>query len=136
MGEHPINGLMNTTLEKIKQMVDVNTIVGEAITTPDGTVIIPVSKVSYGFASGGSDIPGKTAESTDAFGGGSGAGVSITPVGFLSISKGDVKFVPIVKYEGPVDRVVGLVPEVFDKIKELFDSNKKKDSEVGDDEIF
>lgn len=135
MSEHPISGLMNTTLEKIKNMVDVNTIIGEPITSPDGTVIIPVSKVSYGFASGGSDIPTKK-ENNPNFGGGSGAGVSINPVGFLAIIKGDVKFIPVEKYSGPTDRIVSLVPELFDKVKDLFDKDKKKDPEVGDDEIF
>ena len=118
MSNHPINGLMDTTLEKIKQMVDVNTIIGNPITSPDGTVIIPVSKVSYGFASGGSDIRPKTANGQTAFGGGSGAGVTIKPVGFLSIYKGDVKFISVDKYDGPVYRIVGMVPEMFDKVKE------------------
>ncbi|MCI7084590.1 sporulation protein YtfJ, partial [bacterium] len=73
MSDHPINGLMQTTMQKIKEMVDVNTIVGDPITSPDGTIIIPVSKVSYGFASGGSDFPTKK-ENKECFGGGSGAG--------------------------------------------------------------
>ena len=126
MSNHPINGLMDTTLEKIKQMVDVNTIIGSPITSPDGTVIIPVSKVSYGFASGGSDIRPKTANAQPAFGGGSGAGVTIKPVGFLSIYKGDVKFISVDKYDGPVDRIVGMVPDMFDKVKELFSKDKKE----------
>ena len=77
--EHPIGSLMDTTMEKIKEMIDVNTIIGEPITSPDGTLIIPVSKVSYGFAAGGSDLPTKK-ENKDCFGGGSGAGVTIQPV--------------------------------------------------------
>lgn len=142
MNEHPINGLMDTTLEKIKEMVDVNTIIGSPITSPEGTVIIPVSKVSYGFASGGSDIRPKAANTQPAFGGGSGAGVTIRPVGFLSIYKGDVKFISVDKYDGPVDRIVGMVPEMFDKIKELFskDGKEKKDidssAEIADDEVI
>ncbi|MBQ3073143.1 MAG: GerW family sporulation protein [Ruminococcus sp.] len=136
MNEHPINGLMDTTLDKIKQMVDVNTIVGNAITSPDGTIIIPVSKVSYGFASGGSDICSKKENSTPGFGGGSGAGVSINPVGFLVVIKGEVKFVAVEKYDGPADRIVGMVPDMFDKVKDLFGKEKKKNPEVGDDEIF
>ena len=82
--EHPIGNLMDTTMNKIKEMIDVNTIVGEPITSPDGTLIIPVSKVSYGFASGGSDLPTKK-ENKDCFGGGSGAGVTIQPVEFLTV---------------------------------------------------
>ena len=82
--EHPIGSLMDTTMEKIKEMIDVNTIIGEPITSPDGTLIIPVSKVIYGFAAGGSDLPTKK-ENKDCFGGGSGAGVTIQPVAFLTV---------------------------------------------------
>ena len=81
---HPIDNLMNITMDKIKEMVDVNTIVGTPITSADGTLIIPVSKVSYGFASGGSDLPTKN-EKKDLFGGGSGAGVTIQPIAFLTV---------------------------------------------------
>ena len=122
MSEHPINSLLDTSLKKIKEMIDVNTIIGDPITTPDGTTIIPVSKVSYGFASGGSDLPTKK-ENRDCFGGGSGAGVTIQPIGFLSIIKGNVKFIPIEKYDGAADRIVGMIPEAFDKIS----SFSKKD---------
>ena len=136
MSEHPINGLMDTPLDKIKSMVDVDTIIGTPITSPDGTVIIPVSKVSYGFASGGSDLRAKKESQQKGFGGGSGAGVTINPVGFLAIIKGDVKFVPITKYDGPADRIVGMVPELFDKVKGLFSKDKKNVAEIGDDETF
>ncbi|MDO5123777.1 MAG: GerW family sporulation protein [Eubacteriales bacterium] len=136
MNDHPINGLMDTTLDKIKQMVDVNTVVGSPITSPDGTIIIPVSKVSYGFASGGSDIVTKKENTNPAFGGGGGAGVSIHPVGFLVVIKGDVKFVAIENYEGPADRIIGMVPEMFEKVKGLFDGEKKENPEIGDDDIF
>lgn len=136
MSEHPINGLMDTTLDKIKSMVDVNTIIGTPITSPDGTIIIPVSKVSYGFASGGTDIRAKKDNQPPAFGGGSGAGVTINPVGFLAVFKGDVKFIPVAKYDGPADRIVGMVPELFDKIKGLFTKDSKTNAEIGDDEIF
>ena len=116
--EHPIGNLMDTTMNKIKEMIDVNTIVGEPITSPDGTLIIPVSKVSYGFASGGSDLPTKK-ENKDCFGGGSGAGVTIQPVAFLTVYKGDVKLIPVDKFEGTPDRLVGMIPEVIDKVKEI-----------------
>jgi len=131
MNEHPINSLMDTTLKKIKDMIDVNTIIGDPITTPDGTTIIPVSKVSYGFASGGSDLPTKK-ESKDCFGGGSGAGVTINPIGFLTVHKGDIKLIPIEKYDGAMDRVVGMIPDVFDKITEYFKKNKKDDIDTSD----
>lgn len=124
MSDHPINGLMNTTMDKIKEMVDVNTIIGDPITSPDGTIIIPVSKVSYGFASGGSDFPTKN-ENKDCFGGGSGAGVTIQPVAFLTVYKGNVNLLPVEKYDGAADRVVGMVPELVDKVTGLFKKDKK-----------
>ncbi|MBQ7505479.1 MAG: GerW family sporulation protein [Ruminococcus sp.] len=126
MSEHPINNLMDTTMEKIKEMVDGNTVIGDPITSPDGTIIIPVSKVSYGFASGGSDLPTKK-ENKDCFGGGSGAGVTIQPLAFLTVYKGKVTLMPIEKYDGAADRVVGMVPELVDKVSALFKKDKKKD---------
>ena len=101
--EHPIGSLMDTTMEKIKEMIDVNTIIGEPITSPDGTLIIPVSKVSYGFAAGGSDLPTKK-ENKDCFGGGSGAGVTIQPVAFLTVYQGDVRLVSVDREEGTADK--------------------------------
>lgn len=130
--EHPIGSLMDTTMNKIKEMVDVNTIVGEPIVSPDGTLIIPVSKVSYGFASGGSDLPTKK-ENKDCFGGGSGAGVTIQPVAFLTVYKGDVKLIPVEKYDGTTDRLVGMIPEVFDKVKDVFKKEDKKTADKSDD---
>lgn len=129
--DHPINGLMDTTMKKIKEMIDVNTIIGDPITTPDGTTIIPVSKVSYGFASGGSDLPTKK-DNKDCFGGGSGAGVTINPVAFLYVSKGNVKLIPIEKYDGAVDRIVGMVPEVLDKVTDIFKKDKGSDIDTSD----
>ncbi len=123
MSDHPINSLMDTTMRKIKEMIDVNTIIGDPITTPDGTTIIPVSKVSYGFASGGSDLPTKK-DNKDCFGGGSGAGVTINPVAFLSITKGNVKLIPIEKYDGAVDRIVGMMPDMLDKVTGYFKKDK------------
>ena len=123
---HPINSLMDTTMEKIKQMVDGNTVIGDPITSPDGTIIIPVSKVSYGFASGGSDLPTKK-ENKECFGGGSGAGVTIQPLAFLTVSKGQVNLIPIEKYDSVADRVAGMVPELVDKVSALFKKDKKND---------
>lgn len=129
--EHPIGNLMDTTMNKIKEMVDVNTIVGEPIVSPDGTLIIPVSKVSYGFAAGGSDLPTKK-ENKDCFGGGSGAGVTIQPVAFLTVYKGDVQLIPVEKFEGTPDRLVGMIPDVIDKVKDIFKKDKKKGSHTDD----
>ena len=95
MAEHPIQGLMNVTMDKVRQMVDSNTIVGKPITTEDGTTILPVSKVSFGFASAGTDFDGKNAANKDLFGGGSGAGVNIQPVAFLVIKDGCVRTIQL-----------------------------------------
>lgn len=127
--EHPIGNLMNITMEKIKEMIDVNTIIGDPITSPDGTLIIPVSKVSYGFASGGSDLPTKK-ENKDCFGGGSGAGVTIQPVAFLTVYQGDVRLVSVDSEEGTADRLVNMIPDVLKKVKGVF---KKDKSESADD---
>lgn len=127
--EHPIGSLMDTTMEKIKEMIDVNTIIGAPITSPDGTLIIPVSKVSYGFAAGGSDLPTKK-ENKDCFGGGSGAGVTIQPVAFLTVYQGDVRLVSVDREEGTADKLVNMIPDVLKKVKGVF---KKDKSESADD---
>lgn len=124
MSEHPIQGLMNTALQNIRDMIDVNTIIGDQIVAADGTVIIPISKVSLGFASGGSDIPNKTEK--EIFGGGSGAGVSIQPVAFIVISNGNVKLLQINSATSTADMAVSLVPELIDKVTSLFGKKDKK----------
>ncbi len=127
MSEHPIQGLMNTTLEKIKQMVDINTIIGEPIVTQDGTTIIPVSKIAYGFASGGSEFGNKQQPEAKLFGGGGGAGVTINPVAFIAISHGDVKLLNI--SNGTNEKAIAMVPELVDKISGLFKKDKSKKNE-------
>ncbi len=124
MSEHPIESLMGVTMQKIKEMVDVNTIIGDPITTPDGTVVVPVSKVSYGFASGGSDFPSKK-DGKDCFGGGSGAGITINPVGFLTVCKGQVKMIGIGESDGTLDKAIAMVPDVFDKVTSFLKKDKK-----------
>ena len=131
MSEHPINSLMDTSMRKIRELIDVNSIIGDPITTPDGTTIIPVSKVAYGFASGGSDLPTKK-ENRECFGGGSGAGVTITPIGFLSITNGNVKMIPIEKFDSPVDRAVSMIPEAFDKVSAFIKERKGNKDELSD----
>lgn len=123
---HPIEGMMDTTLNNIKQMVDINTIVGDPITSPEGTIIIPISKISYGFASGGSDFACKTSPDKEFFGGGAGAGVTINPVAFLTISNGNVKMLQIDPYNSSADRIVGMVPDIVDKVNEMLNSKKQK----------
>ena len=124
MSEHPIEGLMDVTLEKIKSMVDSNTIIGNPINMPDGTLILPVSKVSFGFASGGSDFPSKT--SKQLFGGG-GAGVSISPIAFLVVRGNSVRMLQLADTSNSVDRAIGMMPEMVDKVADLFGKNKKDD---------
>ena len=129
MANNNLNNMMNTTMENIRQMVDVNTIIGEPVICPDGTVIIPESKVSYGFASGGSDLPPKTNTQKEFFAGGSGAGVSIQPVAFLVVNNGQVKMLNM-EFDGAVDRVISMVPDIADKVGELFKKmSKKKDKD-------
>lgn len=136
--EHPIGSLMDTTMEKIKEMIDVNTIIGEPITSPDGTLIIPVSKVSYGFAAGGSDLPTKK-ENKDCFGGGSGAGVTIQPVAFLTVYQGDVRLVSVDREECTADKLVNMIPDVLKKVKGVFKKDKRESaddfSEITQDDI-
>ena len=125
MSEHPIEGLMDVTLEKIKSMVDSNTIIGNPINMPDGTLILPVSKVSFGFASGGSDFPSKT--SKQLFGGGGGAGVSISPIAFLVVRGNSVRMLQLADTSNSVDRAIGMIPEMVDNGADLFGKNKKAD---------
>ena len=125
MAEHPINGLMETAMQSIKDMVDVNTIVGEAVESKDGTVIIPISKVSFGFGAGGSDFGQKNITSSDAnFGGGSGGGATIEPVAFMVVGKEEIKLMPIEKNTSPAQDIIDIVPSIIDKVVKLF---KKKD---------
>lgn len=120
--KHPIEGLMGVTMEKIKNMVDVDTIIGTPVTLADGTTIIPVSKVSFGFGSGGSDLPAKVTK--DLFGGGTGAGVSIQPVAFIVVTKGDVKLLQMSMNATTSNAVVNMIPEIFDKVSSIMGSQK------------
>ena len=129
---HPIDNLMNITMEKIKEMVDVNTIVGTPITAEDGTLIIPVSKVSYGFASGGSDLPTKN-DKKDLFGGGSGAGVTIQPIAFLTVYQGNVRLINVNGGGDGIEKIIDMVPDVVDTVKGFFKKDKKADAALTDD---
>ena len=125
MAEHPIQGLMNVTMEKIHQMVDSNTIIGKPITTEDGITILPVSKVSFGFASGGTDFDGKNAANKDLFGGGSGAGVNIQPVAFLVIKDGCVRTIQLSDTSNTIDRALTMLPELVDKLAAMVKKDDK-----------
>ena len=124
--KHPLNDLMRATMEKIREMVDTNTIVGEPISTPDGVTLIPISKVSFGFGSGGGDY-GKSTEREN-FGGGSAAGVKIDPVAFLVIKDGATRVLPVaVPAASPIDRVIEMVPDIMDKMEKHFDKKQEKE---------
>lgn len=123
MSDMALKGLMDTTMEKIRTMVDADTIIGNPISLPQDVTLIPVSKVSFGFASGGSDLP--TKKEKELFGGGAGAGVSITPTAFICVCGTDVRLMHISKNPDSTDKIVSLIPEMFDKIVDLF---KKDDS--------
>ena len=124
--KHPLNDMMSTTIDKINQMVDPNTIVGQPITTPDGVTLIPISKVSFGFGSGGGDY-GKTTPKEN-FGGGSAAGVKIDPVAFIVIKDGITRILPVaVPPTSTMERIVEKVPEIMDKMEKRFDKKHEKD---------
>lgn len=125
MSEKNLEGLLNVSLGNIKSMVDSNSIIGEPIVTPDGTTIIPVSKVSFGFASGGSDFP--TASTKDMFGGGSGGGVTIQPIAFLVIKGESVRMIQLADKNNIPERLANMVPDAIDSISSLI--NKKKGEE-------
>lgn len=117
-------GILTTTIDKIRSLVDVSTIIGEPVYTEEGLTIIPVSKVTYGFASGGSDFPSKTNQ--ELFGGGGGAGITITPVAFLLIREGEVSIKQITAYDNAAERMVSLVPDMFDKVTGLINKTKSE----------
>ena len=126
-----IEGILGVSMEKIHEMVDVNTIIGDPITSPDGTIVIPVSKVSFGFVSGGSDLPVQAAEK---FAGGSGAGVTVKPIAFIVIKKdGDVKMLEVGAKGSPVDGIIEAVPGLVEKIKAMIDKKKGEDTETADE---
>lgn len=129
-----VSAVLDVTVEKMRAMADSSTIIGEQIVLPDGTVLIPVSKVSYGFASGGSDFASKNASNV-LFGGGGGGGMTVTPVCFISAKDGNVELIPVEVKNGPMgpaERAIVMAPEFFDKIVGFFKSefgNKKEDTQ-------
>ncbi|ALS27719.1 GerW family sporulation protein [Paenibacillus cisolokensis] len=149
MAEHPIQGLMQTAMENIKEMVDVNTIVGDPVQTPDGSVIMPISKVGFGFVAGGSDIRFDDRNDGTAsagvsngtghhnasvalpFGGGSGGGVSITPIAFLVVGANGtgVRVVPLDNQTHLMERVIDAAPQVFEKIQRMI-RNRETETDV------
>ncbi|NLM04786.1 MAG: sporulation protein YtfJ [Clostridiales bacterium] len=143
MKEHPIEALMQTTMESIKNMVDVNTIVGDAVETNDGTVIIPISKVSFGFASGGGDytIRSNNENNSDEnssndrlpFAGGAGAGVSVQPVAFMVVGNGHIKLMSVDQRANMIDNLINSTPKIIQGLQNAFGKRHKNNF---DDMIF
>ena len=142
MAEHPIEGLMTTAMNSIQNMIDVNTIIGEPIETSNNIIIIPISKVSFGFAAGGSEFKGETIDEYQKkdkeeaiqyrlpFGGGSGAGVSINPIAFLVIQQNSVKLMPVA-HSSSIDKLLDYIPEVIEKANNMINKcvqNKKEET--------
>ncbi|MGL4989983.1 MAG: GerW family sporulation protein [Sarcina sp.] len=127
--KHPIENLLKSTMENLKDMIDVNTVIGDGIETPDGSFILPISKVSFGFASGGSEFPKDknsiTPEGRYPFGGGSGSGVSVKPVAFLVIKQDTIRLLPV-DQNNTYDRIVDKIPQVLDMLKDCMCKKKNK----------
>lgn len=122
----PLSDLMRATMEKVHEMVDTNTIVGQPITTADGVTLIPISKVSFGIGGGGGDY-GKNAK--DGFGGGTGAGVKIDPVAFLILKDGVARMMPVAASpKSTMDRIVDMAPELMDKVEKYLDKKNEKET--------
>lgn len=136
MADHPIEGLMKTAMESIKEMVDVNTIVGDPVETPDGSVIIPISKVACGFAAGGGEFEAANGQQNEnqaakqgngtalPFGGGSGAGVSVQPVGFLVVGQGQIRLLPV-DGNAVVDRIIDVAPQILSQVQSIFRRDRR-----------
>ena len=137
MNEHPIEGLMTSAMDSIRNMIDVNTIIGESIETINNVIIIPVSKVGFGFAAGGSEFKGEAINEYNKkekeeqiqyklpFGGGSGAGVSINPVAFIVIQENNVRLLPI-EHCSSIDRLLDYIPDFMDKIGNSLNKSPKQ----------
>jgi sporulation protein YtfJ len=136
MPEHPIEGLMKTTMESLKEMVNVNTILGDPVETPDGNVIVPVSRVTFGFAAGGSEFNGVNGGTREKkgeeekqddmpFGGGSGAGITVNPVAFLVVGKDQTKLLPV-DSNILVDRIIDAAPKLLDRIQGMASPQQKE----------
>lgn len=128
MDNHPIENLLKSTMENLKDMIDVNTIVGDAVESNDGSLIIPISKVSFGFVSGGSEFSNTNGEKNETkypFGGGSGAGITVKPVAFL-VTKGDSIRLLSLDHQNTYDKLIDSVPQLMDYIKGMVASKDKK----------
>ncbi len=124
MSENKLQGIMDVTMDKLRAMVDADTVIGNPIVL-DKVTLIPVSRVSFGLATGGSDFPSKTRN--DLFGGGGGAGVTISPIAFISINGENVHMMPVYNQLGTIDKAINMAPELIDKVKSLFVKPDKAD---------
>ena len=135
MEKHPIEGLMDTAMGNIKSMIDVNTVVGTPVSTPDGTLIIPVSTVSFGFGAGGSEFEKKAKTAPVAgdgqamFGGGCGGGANVKPIAFLVVGNGTIKLLPVTPETSPVNKIIDMVPEAIEKVNSVVSDFAKKREE-------
>ncbi|MBQ3079926.1 MAG: GerW family sporulation protein [Clostridia bacterium] len=135
MEKHPIEGLMTTTMENIRDMVDVNTVVGDAVQTPDGSTVIPISRVSFGFVAGGAQYQssGRSVREEKAdhlpFGGGSGAGVTVSPMGFLVINAESVRMMSA-KCDAPVEKLMEIIPQLAKDFKGMIDKKPGQETDA------
>jgi len=153
MSEHPIENVMKTTMENLKEMIDVNTIVGDAVETSEGTVIIPISRVSFGFIAGGGEYNEPPKQNTNnstlgngnansnvitkedmPFAGGSGAGVSVNPIAFLVVGEDKIKLLPV-QYNSTVDRIVELIPNVVEELQSIIGRGQNKTNDKNTESI-
>lgn len=134
--EHPIQELINNAMGKMREIVDSNTVIGTPITTQAGVTILPVSKISIGFVTGGTDFANE--KQKDLFGGAASSGASVTPIGFLVINGENVKLIQLAENGRVVDRVLNMVPEVMDRVEGIIskDGKKSKKDEITDAEIL
>ena len=136
--KHPIEGIMYTGLQGLKEMIDVNTIVGDPINSPDGTVIIPISKVGIGFGVGGSEFEHYNSkksldgEPRNMFGGATGGGISLTPEGFLVVGNGKIRMISVNSQSGIYDRLLDLAPAAIDKVAEIFKKPETNGNDTAD----
>ena len=128
MKEQSAAGILATTIEKVRQLVDVSTIIGEPIKLSEEITVVPVSKVTYGFASGGADFPSKS--NAELFGGGGGAGITINPVAFLVLKDGEVTLKHITANDNAAERIVNMIPDVIDKVSGIAEKAKSGKTEA------
>ncbi len=122
--ENKVKELLGVSIEKIRECVDVSTVIGDPIALPNDTVLIPVSKVAYGFASGGSDLPSKSEK--ELFGGAGGAGINITPIAFIVCEKGNVRVLPMVSTPDTLNQMANMIPDAVNKITGLIAAKKEQ----------